>query len=328
MNTQKYYNNIEEKLAVLSLRIERNSKLNILDLNNHAENFYRDLLNLIYNLKLKNANDSVGNFLAVDLIDEENKKLFQVTSSSTRTKIESTLSKDNIEQYANDGFEMNFVFLSGDAKNLKNKVYKNNFNILFEPNRSILDSTRILRDINNLDVDTFKQVSDLVNKYLFSESSVKQITSELALVINVLSKENLGAESNPNNLMDFNIDEKIDVNDLEDIKFTTIDVYKVYSNWLEKVYRTYEEQGKITRLTVLGKISGFYETELLKRDVSSVEKFLNIVKLTKDYAINSQNIDDMEEDVLELCVKVIVVDAFVRCRIFKNPKVIINAITQ
>ncbi|WP_158247792.1 SMEK domain-containing protein, partial [Pseudomonas sp. FW215-T2] len=40
MNRQTYCNYVEEQLSQLAYRIEVRSKLNILDLNIHSENFY------------------------------------------------------------------------------------------------------------------------------------------------------------------------------------------------------------------------------------------------------------------------------------------------
>ena len=45
MNRTTYFNYIEEKLNINAVRIEARGKLNILDLNQHSENFYNDFLN-------------------------------------------------------------------------------------------------------------------------------------------------------------------------------------------------------------------------------------------------------------------------------------------
>ena len=40
MNRDRYYSAIEERLNLLSLRVARNSSLNLQNLNIHSENFY------------------------------------------------------------------------------------------------------------------------------------------------------------------------------------------------------------------------------------------------------------------------------------------------
>ena len=51
-----FFNTIEEKLNFLSFRIEQRGKINLLDFNSHSENFFADLINLIFDYKLKNLN--------------------------------------------------------------------------------------------------------------------------------------------------------------------------------------------------------------------------------------------------------------------------------
>ncbi|WP_407267401.1 ABC-three component system protein [Tenacibaculum maritimum] len=48
--------------------------------------------------------------------------------------------------------------------------------------------------------------------------------------------------------------------------------------------------------------------------------FFSIIEKIKEKIINSANFNNMPIDELELCIDVIVVDAFIRCKIFKNPK--------
>jgi hypothetical protein len=54
----KLLNYIEEKLNVLSYRITKRGKLNILDLNIHSETFFADFLNMLCDLKLQNTKKS------------------------------------------------------------------------------------------------------------------------------------------------------------------------------------------------------------------------------------------------------------------------------
>ena len=56
-------------------------------------------------------------------------------------------------------------------------------------------------------------------------------------------------------------------------------------------------------------------------DESNVDKiFLTIIDKLKDKVIESSNYVELPMDELELCIDILVVDAFIRCKIFKNPK--------
>lgn len=101
MNNEIYMDFIEERLYVLKHRIILRSELNILNLNLRAEDFYRELFNAIYGYNLINANVLEQNASSIDLIDNKNKVIIQVTCTVSKTKIEKTLSKAILkEKYA------------------------------------------------------------------------------------------------------------------------------------------------------------------------------------------------------------------------------------
>src|SRR6056297_3485834 len=113
MNRALYFDYIEEKLSVLSTRIERRGKINLLELNIHSELFFADLCNIIFGLKLVNINVLQQNTEGIDLIDEINKILVQVSSTCNKTKIESSLSKEIYEEY--EGYSYKFLSIAKDA---------------------------------------------------------------------------------------------------------------------------------------------------------------------------------------------------------------------
>jgi len=94
MNRSKYFDDAEEKLSVLATRLEIRSGLNILNLHLHSETFYSNLLNLLFDWDLHNLNAIDKNAPGIDLIDTQNKIVAQVSSTATKQKIESALSKD------------------------------------------------------------------------------------------------------------------------------------------------------------------------------------------------------------------------------------------
>ncbi|MGG1650070.1 ABC-three component system protein [Paenibacillus sp. NRS-1780] len=320
MKRQRYYNEISERLEILASRIKTNGKLNVLDLNIHAETFYRDLLNCIYGYKLESANISSANMAAIDLIDNENKLVIQVSSTATRQKIENTLNKGKIVEYATDNYKIKFLFIAEEAQNLRSNKYSNPYNINFIPQEDILDKASLLTSISQLAIGSYSLVHDLFIREFGGAPNPSKITSNLASIVNLLAIEDLDEGDVSTNLNLYNIDEKIEFNELEVIKETTINEYIPYYTKLDRIYKEFEHEGKNKRVSVFRKLTSFYEKELCKKDISSVEKFFNIVNNVEEYIINSNNLDDFEEDVVEMCVKIITVDAFIRCKIFKNPK--------
>ena len=84
MNRDIYFSVIEERLTTLSVRVRRNSSLNLQNLNIHCENFYAQLFNLIFGYNFRNLNEYNQNIESVDLIDETNHILAQVSAGDKK----------------------------------------------------------------------------------------------------------------------------------------------------------------------------------------------------------------------------------------------------
>jgi hypothetical protein len=97
MNRPNYFNVIEERLNILAQRIISRGRLNILDFHGHSEYFYQFFLNEVYKWEVANENDVKQNVEAIDLVDHTNKLVLQVSATSSKQKIESSLSKDSIK---------------------------------------------------------------------------------------------------------------------------------------------------------------------------------------------------------------------------------------
>jgi len=141
----------------------------MLHLHNHAESFYTHFFNLLYNYNLRNLNKSSQNVEAIDLTDEDNKIVIQVSSTSTKQKIETALSKNLLSDYSDYTFK--FISISKDATNLRNKNYKNKFGITFNPKTDIIDVSLLLKEIRDLDIDKQKEVYEFIRKELGTENN-------------------------------------------------------------------------------------------------------------------------------------------------------------
>lgn len=88
-----YIGEIVDELSTIAEQVKNRNRLGLNDLSVFAENFYRDLLNLLLGIKLKNLNANRSNEPGLDLGDIGAKIAFQVTSSATSAKINATLLK-------------------------------------------------------------------------------------------------------------------------------------------------------------------------------------------------------------------------------------------
>lgn len=89
-------NIVIEAFIFLEQKIKYNSSLNLQDLNIHVENIFRDILNQIFSDRVfQNLNSLDGNFTAIDLGDDKEDIAIQITSTTKRKKVITTIEKYN-----------------------------------------------------------------------------------------------------------------------------------------------------------------------------------------------------------------------------------------
>jgi hypothetical protein len=157
-NRQSYISIITKRLTYLQKEVENFNSLNLTDINVFAENFYRDLFNLI-GFEFDNTNFESNNFAHIDLLDTVNKQAIQVTSQNDNIKI-----KEAIDGFfakpENQYYKLQILLISKDAKNYRTK-FGNNFN----HKQDVLDIKRLLAIINDIrDDDKIKELADFLNK--------------------------------------------------------------------------------------------------------------------------------------------------------------------
>lgn len=86
-----------------------------------------------------------------------------------------------------------------------------------------------------------------------------------------------------------------------------------------KIYNEFDQSGHLKSKAILMKINHKYK-QLSQEIRNEDELFFSIFKSFKDEMIYNQELinDNISEEELEICIQIIVVDAFMRCKIFKN----------
>ncbi len=315
MNRSWYFDYIEEKLSILATRVELRGKLNILNYHIHSENFYLHFLNLLFGWKLENENAKLQNVPSIDLIDRTNKIFIQVSATNSKQKIENTLKGKIFENYKDYNFK--FISISKDAKKLRDKTYVNPFNINFNPKTDIYDTKTILNIVLSLDIDKQMELQEFVKKELGQETDITKLDLNLTTIINLLVKENLNANNSNPTINIFEIERKISHNNLKSASITIND-YKIHHNRLDKIYTEFDKQGVNKSYSVLETIRQEYIK--LFGSFSDDKLFLKMKENIIKKIVSSANFGKIPIDELELCVNILVVDAFIRCKIFENPE--------
>jgi len=168
------FDNISRFLAITRYDIEQHQLINDQSLNIHGENWFRDIFNFVYDLNLINANFLSANYPAIDLVDDINNIVYQITTTRTKDKVEHTLTK--IAETIYKDFSLKIFFLLEKAK--FNKETRDYFFNKYSINISdiLKDYSDLIKDIETLETDKLIEL----NKRFFSFDTTKY-TDEIIL---------------------------------------------------------------------------------------------------------------------------------------------------
>lgn len=314
MNRNIYVTKINTLLNILKGEIKDSGKLNLLDVNVHAEDFYRDLLNLVYGWRLQNMNQWNQNAAGGDLWYEDGKVVIQVSSTTTKEKIQTSIDKLSAEKFV--GYRFKFLRIDGDVIKLRKDSYNTHDDITFVPSADIIDISSLLKEITHLDIDGLRQVYELCVKEIVPLDTPKVTESDLANVVKSLAA-NVRDWTKERRPIKYDVEKKIDFNHLEK-KRRLINDYKLYIGKLNAVYGEFVDNGTDCEFIILQNLSDLYSRYFGKYE--SNELFDKIVEEARELAMSSKSAEDIPVDRLNVCINVIVVDAFIRCRIFEDPE--------
>lgn len=81
MISNVFYDNIQKYLFLYADLLEQSNSLGLTDKVIHAENLFKNILNLLFASELINANENKKNQHNFDLIDKSRKSCIQVTAN-------------------------------------------------------------------------------------------------------------------------------------------------------------------------------------------------------------------------------------------------------
>lgn len=187
-NHLENFDYVKEQFIYLKTKVDVDNKLSLYDINNLSESLFSNILNEIYDLSLSNINKvEYLNFPAIDLIDEKNKKVFQVTSTSATNKIRSTIQNWKKGDYTK--YELNFFYLKNKPKlnpKLLNEFQKEGIteSNLFDMNDLLNEveqnpeKCQKVAEIFKIHLDTLSFEFNIKNYFNNFESHLKEFTSK------------------------------------------------------------------------------------------------------------------------------------------------------
>lgn len=182
LNRKDNIDKISTKLAILAHKVELNSCLNLMDLNIHAEYFFCDLLNMIFNASLVNLNTINANAKSIDLIDLRKRLAIQVTSTPEFSKIKKTVD-GFIETENINNIDRLIVLIIIKKKRYQAKTYGDKF--IISVSDDVLDYTDLIKLIMGLPPDKIQKICDYLSSQIFdtpSQKAPKEVTTILEMI--------------------------------------------------------------------------------------------------------------------------------------------------
>ena len=307
---------IISRLSYLSSEVRLSGSMNLHDSNVLLEDVFKEILNITYGLELQNANLIKQNIKAIDLIDCSSKTIIQVSSDNSKTKVQTSLDKIELPKY--EGYTFKFVCISKEVSHLKKYHFNVPEGISFNAETDCYDDKRILRDILAKDIDTIRKLASYLEESILPATADERRPSVITYVINRLADEPLAEIAVNPDTKSFDLEPKIDFNSLKKWR-DIISEYTVFSLLVDKIYRAYDEQGVNKSFAVLSSLHDLYLNlaseltgdALFDKLLESVYDIVN-----KDYEYN----ESLTREELQVNIKIVLVDAFVKCKIFKKPE--------
>lgn len=186
INSEIYLKDISSSLALLSREIEIYNCVNFYDINIVAEDFYAQLLNLIYGINLCNLNAYEKNATAIDLGDKKTRIAIQVTSDNDSKKIKKTIDKFIEYQHYLKYDRLIVLMLTKKKKYSVNFDTKSKFK--FDKKSDIIDYLDLMKVINKKNTQELEEISSFLERELTSKIESERTTnaSEVDTIIDLI----------------------------------------------------------------------------------------------------------------------------------------------
>ncbi len=168
---------IIEKISILKNEIHQSGIAGLTNIHKHCENLIKDLLNIIYDLNLKNLNEETNNYPGLDLGDIGKSISFQVTADKTSEKVNYTLNKVlRFKHYVT--FKTIKIFILGSKQGTYSIANIPDFK--FDWQKDILDFDDLIKIVQNLDPQKIKQIVDLFDNEL--QYAINRFQDEVKII--------------------------------------------------------------------------------------------------------------------------------------------------
>ena len=226
-------------LTQLRMSVGHRNSLNLQDVNVHAEAFFRDFLNLVFDYKLKNINILERNARAIDLGDEDERIAIQVTSTSELDKIKHT-HKGFVASGLDGKYDRLVVLIIGEKRRYRESSLGGDGVVSMSLAEDVWDIPELLRQVGDLRLDRLERCCEFLRDELkIPEPRQSNEVGTLIRLIEVLSAAEEGI-SVGDNREDPDPDRKIRDRFADHAAFLEqqyVDLHEIYGRALAEVNR-------------------------------------------------------------------------------------------
>jgi hypothetical protein len=157
---------ITSNLAFISKTAHLESSIGLHDNKRAAQEFYKEFLNIIFGYNLKNLDqlNNTSTYPAIDLGDDQLRLAIQVTTTKNSTKIKETIDKF-IKFNLHENYGRLVILIIGDKQGYTTSFdTQGKFN--FDESQDIWDDRHLTQQINTLDINDLKAVSEFLESTL------------------------------------------------------------------------------------------------------------------------------------------------------------------
>lgn len=307
---------IKDRLAHLARLVELYAADGKFSFHKNVENTIRDLLNILLNEELENANITKSNIAGFDLISAKSRTIIQVTGEYSSDKIKSTIESCDVEKY--EGYKLQFVFLVTRRKRLSKKERVLNY-IEFNQSEDVFTLSDISKKISDSKIDIMKEIDNLLQKEIgYTTPRVENEQALEQIILLLAEADNVEAFDEQREPLPFEIIDKIQYNGLEG-RTSFISDRCGSLKTVERVYARFDETGKNKSRSVSRIIHRIYiKSKDEKNGVVLFDDMLDKLREKIQFAASMRGIDS--GDLTWYC-DLLLTDAFVKCRVFENPNI-------
>ena len=158
---------IAANIAFLSKSTSLENTVGLLDSNRNAQEFFKELFNLVLDLDLKELDieNNTISFPGIDLGDSARGLAIQITTDSRSTKIKETIDTFQTNDKCS-GFSRLIVFIIGNRQRYTTD-FPTNGSFEFDPDKDIWDDNSLMAEINSIqDIHKLESVLTLLESWL------------------------------------------------------------------------------------------------------------------------------------------------------------------